>query len=555
MNRLDAVTPVELKCAPRASDAELQSQELPSSSAAGKFVRVFLGYRRCREYDERNGEGQDYAWLMADGSRVIGILADGVSQSFYGQIAARHVVDGLAEHLREQAEFDDRHESRAKLLSALRKTARDGAQEVAAYTLRAGLSATMQELLEQERLRGSQAVFGAFVYDCASQQLTACQVGDVRLRIIGEQNGQIGSYLLPANKMGRYCTPVSADLYDSGLERDLVLQTFDSVLGVLLYSDGVADTWGQRPAGLEKGSEGSLRDAMNVWAIKDDVSMVGLMTERVARWSAANSLIAPEPQREERPRITPIPGGSLAPPPAAPLPASPQNSASVWPTRSGETVNRPQLAHPAPMQERAPVAASKKAPEQQSKHGIRRIARMSALPASALALALLSFAAGRFSVAAPKTGRKISAKPGVESAQPPIPRPIAGIQPHLPAEPFPIVPEAPDAMLRLDQVDKDLAQTVADYTARLEELEKRVQVIAPPDPDADANSLEIENRLRIQRRAVQNALKAARRAVRNAPRGDADGQRTNQGADAGTVGQSEEAAGGAVEPERRRQGR
>jgi hypothetical protein len=50
-----------------------------------------MGYRRSLGFDERNNPGQDYAVIRAESSYIVGIVADGVSQSFYGDLAAYHL--------------------------------------------------------------------------------------------------------------------------------------------------------------------------------------------------------------------------------------------------------------------------------------------------------------------------------------------------------------------------------------------------------------------------------------------------------------------------------
>src|SRR4051812_13744902 len=87
-------------CVRRRAEVQLDRGELPDlRGEAGPGV-AFRGYRRCREYDPKDGEGQDEVVLFTDRQRVIAVLADGVSQSFYGQLAAEVVVRGLGDYLR-----------------------------------------------------------------------------------------------------------------------------------------------------------------------------------------------------------------------------------------------------------------------------------------------------------------------------------------------------------------------------------------------------------------------------------------------------------------------
>ncbi|HLK57108.1 MAG TPA: protein phosphatase 2C domain-containing protein [Chthonomonadaceae bacterium] len=293
MKLLQAQAEFELKCDPRTNESDLQLDELPRAAANNVMGRVLLGYRRCLEKDDRNGEGEDYAWLFAGRDCVLAALADGVSQSFFGQIAAQQVVNGLAQYLRNGNRLEVPRKQ--ALIQALRGIAQEGAHGVARYPLRQGLSSTMIELLEEERIKGSEAVFGAFVFDRTNRRLAVCQVGDIRIRVfLQDARGGIVSHLVPANKRGRFSTVATANPGDPALERDLVIQSFDNVLGVLVHSDGVDDHWGEEPAALDPQQEEKLRIALNCWAAKDDVSVVGVLTDPLLKWTAHHKLILPE---------------------------------------------------------------------------------------------------------------------------------------------------------------------------------------------------------------------------------------------------------------------
>src|SRR3954465_4839137 len=60
---------------------------------------ISIGYRRCRDFDQSNSPGQDFATVRADSKDVVGIVADGVSQSFLGNIAAKFLGTELLEVL------------------------------------------------------------------------------------------------------------------------------------------------------------------------------------------------------------------------------------------------------------------------------------------------------------------------------------------------------------------------------------------------------------------------------------------------------------------------
>jgi len=288
-----AQTGFELKCNPKTSDVDLKSGELPRSSSSHVSGRALLGYRRRQEKDKNDGEGEDYAWLKADENQVVAVLADGVSQSFFGQIAAQQVVRGLAKYLNSGNSLEDQQE----LEDALRSIAQNASIIVKEYQLRPNLSSTMRDLLEEERANGSQTVFGAFVFDRATRQLVICQVGDVRIRVFSVgMDGKMTHAIVDADKMGRFSTVTTANYDDASLHNNIVVRRFENVAGVLIHSDGVDDRWGEHPAALESSQEQELRSALDRWGDGDDASIVGVMTHPFLRWASNNQLAFREPK-------------------------------------------------------------------------------------------------------------------------------------------------------------------------------------------------------------------------------------------------------------------
>ena len=83
--------------------AEQQSGEVQyhdySVPLLDTFASVCVGYRRCRDFDVENKPGQDFVAVKGDVNYIVGVVADGVSQSFYGNIAAKAVGEWLIEML------------------------------------------------------------------------------------------------------------------------------------------------------------------------------------------------------------------------------------------------------------------------------------------------------------------------------------------------------------------------------------------------------------------------------------------------------------------------
>ena len=112
---------------------------VPSGFLPSKFglreekpdVEVFLGYRRALEFDEKDLPGQDFVTVRGGDGYVVGVVTDGVSQSFYGDRAAKYLSPKLLERLWETRENPP---PEADLEGELRELERVFAKEVERLT-------------------------------------------------------------------------------------------------------------------------------------------------------------------------------------------------------------------------------------------------------------------------------------------------------------------------------------------------------------------------------------------------------------------------------------
>jgi hypothetical protein len=227
----------------------------------GQRLEGILGYRRCFDFDMTDGAGQDYAVLRGDSQYFVGVLADGVSQSFFGDIAATQVSEFLIDHLWNLRQKPPRKQDLEYELKRLEKVA---AETVRRRPIPADIPPMQRTALEKGKAKGSQAVFAAFVLDNRSQTVQVYQCGDVRSMVFRDFGSPPITVRADAN--GRWST--------AGLS-DLMLQsfTYDGIEQVYLASDGVTAGWEQV---LQR--DGSCQDSMEAMvreqAAKDDVSFL-----------------------------------------------------------------------------------------------------------------------------------------------------------------------------------------------------------------------------------------------------------------------------------------
>jgi hypothetical protein len=141
--------------------------------------RYRLRYAYVRAPDTRTADetGQDYLEVREDGRRIAFALCDGVSQSFFGDVAARILGSALCDWLWSPAGLGEWLDARLCDLT------RPAAERVDAVSLPAGLSPLVTSVLEDKRTLGSESMFVAGAVDFDRDALTLSWMGDSRLRV------------------------------------------------------------------------------------------------------------------------------------------------------------------------------------------------------------------------------------------------------------------------------------------------------------------------------------------------------------------------------------
>jgi hypothetical protein len=227
-------------------------------------VEVLLGYRRSVDFDEGDKYGQDYAVARGGNGYIVGVVADGVSQSFYGNLAAKKVSEWLVEHLWITRVAPP---PATQLEESLKTLEEAFAADVEAFQVPEHLPWMLKDNLESVRQKsGSQAVFTAFVLDLLNTRLFLYQVGDV-IAII-HYSDKPSEAAQPSSNKGRWSSAGKSDLL---LEETI----HDGVKGVVVKSDGAGKDWGQSIDG-EVLDEDSFKPLAQKQAGMDDVSFIAV---------------------------------------------------------------------------------------------------------------------------------------------------------------------------------------------------------------------------------------------------------------------------------------
>ncbi len=195
-----------------------------------------FAYARSKDSQKENEPGQDILVCVEDGNRIAFALCDGVSQSFFGDLAARNLADGLVKWLWKQNDFNEEL-LRSSLATQLQDLTGPTQLKVAKYPLPAEISPLVRSVLEQKRNDvGSESMFVAGLVDTDKKRALFAWLGDSRLRIwdpnLREQTGLFGDSFTSHERW----------YSNKGAVGVLHLQTFplEKISQIAAYSDGLA---------------------------------------------------------------------------------------------------------------------------------------------------------------------------------------------------------------------------------------------------------------------------------------------------------------------------
>lgn len=255
----------DLAAVQKSGDTQYGSALVPTADGE---MRATLGYRRYLDCDRTDTPGQDYAVARGDREYLVGVLADGVGQSFFGNLAAERVSTWLLECLWTRRASPPQE---ADLELGLKQAERNFSEVIAGLSLD-HLPDWHRAALERSRLAGSQSVFAAFIWDFERQSGSLYQVGDVTALVL--RDGRLESILAEAR--GRWSSAGKSQLH-------LLATPLASTSGILLKTDGADPAWGLAIEAETANSQEFARMALSR-AANDDVSFVAgcLVTGRTA---------------------------------------------------------------------------------------------------------------------------------------------------------------------------------------------------------------------------------------------------------------------------------
>ena len=271
---------------------------------AGNFRLRYL-YARSSDCRQSDDPGQDYVTLRQDGRRLAFALCDGVSQSFYGDLAARLLGDALVEWLWDRlpaGEFQ-REPIRQALHDYLTDLTDEATRQVRRIPIPADAPPLLRDALEQKRAIGSEATFVCGTVEMPGPNLPHGRVvlawlGDAELQLWGKERdrtGELGAEWIEARRWSTKVGPKGGTI-------GVFVGRIEDVRRVLAYSDGIASLRERLGRGIGDSELAREVERLGEMPTSDDVSFLEIE-------------VLPEPVAATGPVTVPV---AVAPPPASP---------------------------------------------------------------------------------------------------------------------------------------------------------------------------------------------------------------------------------------------
>lgn len=258
-----------------------QEWETPAQVVRRGGFSYRYSYARSADSQASGEPGQDYLTIREDEQRLAFALCDGVSQSFFGDLAARWVGEALLSWLWEELPpGDDVENLQVSLAHRLRALAATAQQQVNTLPLPEGIAPMVRDVLEEKRALGSQSTFAGGMIDMAAKRLTMVWMGDSRIRLWGpdglERTDELGDTFHTHERWSSHQGLVG--------EVHVFAAPLEGVSRIAAYSDGLVQAAGSLTTSpSNQALDGLITDAGQS-STSDDVSFLELWLGPAPDW-------------------------------------------------------------------------------------------------------------------------------------------------------------------------------------------------------------------------------------------------------------------------------
>lgn len=259
----------------------------------GGMALTYL-YDRSRDSQQAGGRGQDFIAFCGTETRLAFTVCDGVSQSFYGDLAARFLGEKLTAWLADLPFPHDPEAFRATLSAQLSALQPAAAELVAAHPIRPDLPPMLRDALARKRENGSETMFIAALIDLTTSQFVACWMGDLRLRLFDANGAELPLPAAVWETRQRWSSRLGAKNGDP----QVLVQPLAGVARLTAYSDG----FGSRADMLKRftlESLNALADELLSLPASDDLSLLDVAFQAAPDLLPPLEVPAPQPIPDE----------------------------------------------------------------------------------------------------------------------------------------------------------------------------------------------------------------------------------------------------------------
>jgi hypothetical protein len=223
-----------------------QHTDTPARREVSPGLALTYLYDRSRDSKKTNAPGQDFVTFRHEAGRLAFAVCDGVSQSFYGDLAARFLGERLAHWLwaHPSRDWGDQAGFEAALTEALIAWTADGSALVRDKQVNPTLPQIVKDALERKRDNGSEAMFVAGVIDVGARHLAACWMGDMCLWLWGEHGEAVPFEEAAWETKERWSTRLGPKSGAGQGRPHTLIRALDDVLRVTVHTDGIGSRAG-----------------------------------------------------------------------------------------------------------------------------------------------------------------------------------------------------------------------------------------------------------------------------------------------------------------------
>lgn len=195
------------------------------------------GHDRSADSIKGNQPGQDSLSVKWSKKRMAVTQCDGVSQSFFGDLAAEHLCKNLSEFLLTFPTDQDIEQMQHQLLEYLNQLSAGFKETVDSFSLDHIEPVFLRNVLEKKRDLGSEAVFSSLLLDKSRYLALLIWAGDSRIRIWKNQNEVTSDYFSKQDFLTEERWSSHKGIIGNLHLKILSPDEFDQLV---LYSDGLA---------------------------------------------------------------------------------------------------------------------------------------------------------------------------------------------------------------------------------------------------------------------------------------------------------------------------